>query len=131
MHMKISIIYCSTERVRRQRTRNSTNVNIRQHDNGKKVYLPTYVNTTMLYYINYDIFTQCEQRYTDKNHENIFLKICIFLQNSDFFSQNDNFFLTSADYRPMWEKNCHFEKKIRILEKNTHFEKIFSWFFSV
>jgi hypothetical protein len=46
--------------------------------------------------------------YTGKNREKIFLNICVFLQNSDFFSQNEQFF-------------PHFEKKIRILEKNTNF----------
>jgi len=45
---------------------------------------------------------------TAKNSEK---KICPHLENEDFFLKMSIFFLKTANYSPISEKNAHFEKK--------------------
>jgi len=47
-------------------------------------------------------------------------KICPLLENEDFFLKISIFFLKTANYSPIWEKNAHFEKTIFCSPSNNY-----------
>jgi hypothetical protein len=57
-------------------------------------------------------------RYTGKNREKNVLKICVFLQNSEIFSQNEQFFS-----QIVWLSESEFWRKTQILR--TFFSRFF------